>query len=102
MPGFLFKLLGPPGMSPTNMTDEQRQIMGQHAGYWQGMLEAGNAVAYGPVDDGAAGFGVGIVRADDAHHAQSLADDDPAILAEAGFRTEISPMLVLVTAAGRE
>jgi hypothetical protein len=100
--GFLFKLLGPEGMTPTNMSDEQRQIMGQHAGYWATLLEAGNAVAYGPVDDGASGYGIGVVRADDAEAARSLADADPAVLSGAGFRTEISPMLVLVTKDGRE
>jgi uncharacterized protein YciI len=102
MAGFVFKLLGPEGMSPTNMTDEQRDIMGRHAGYWAGLLETGNAVAFGPVIDGDSGYGIGIVRADDADHAQSLADADPATLSGKGFRTEISPMLVLVTQDGRE
>ncbi len=100
MPGFLFKLLGPPGMTPRSMTDEQRRIMGEHAAYWREMLAAGHAIAYGPVDDGGAGFGVGIVRADDADHAQQLADLDPAVQSGAGFSTEVLPMLALVTADG--
>ena len=54
------------------------------------------------MDDGAAGYGVGIVRAEDADHARALADADPPITSNAGFRTEVLPMLALVTSSGRE
>jgi uncharacterized protein YciI len=58
-------------------------------------------VAFGPVNDPAGGYGIGIVLAHDLEEAEALRDGDPAGRAPLGFRTEISPMFSLVTSAGR-
>jgi uncharacterized protein YciI len=99
--GFVFRLIPPrPGFA-FDMSPEERAIMIEHAGYWGELAERGRAVAFGPVNDPAGSYGIGIVLAEDLADAQELGDADPAIRSGRGFRTEIAPMLALVTPAGR-
>ena len=79
------------------MTPEEAELMGQHSVYWRDLTRAGTAVAFGPVLDPAGVYGLAVLRADDEAAAQSLADADPVIRADAGFRFEIAPMMALVT-----
>ena len=83
------------------MTEQERVALGAHSVYWSGLLERGSVVAFGPVNDPAGAYGIGIVVARDLEEAEALRDGDPAVLPPLGFRTEISPMLNLVTLAGR-
>jgi len=71
--------------------------MGQHSAYWRELTRAGTAVAFGPVADPAGVYGLGVIRADDEASARAIADADPVVRADAGFRVEIAPMLALVT-----
>ena len=101
MKGFVFRLIPPrPGFA-FDMSPDERAIMLEHVGYWNALAEQGRAVAFGPVDDPAGSYGIGIVLAEDLADAEALGDADPALRSGRGFRTEIAPMLALVTPAGR-
>jgi uncharacterized protein len=95
--GYVFRLLGPRPTFPGDMTPEEAEVMGEHAAYWRDLTRAGTAVAFGPVLDQAAIYGLGVVRADDDTGARAIADADPVLSAGIGFTVEISPMMALVT-----
>lgn len=94
---YLFKLIPPRPDFPFTMSDEERAVMLDHVGYWSGLAASGAALAFGPVADPTGGYGVGVVLAEDDAATERLRDDDPAMRSERGFRTEILPMLRLVT-----
>ena len=97
MPGYLFKLVPPRHDFLTTMTDDERGTILAHVGYWTQLTAEGRAIGFGPVADPAGGYGIGLVVADDLAEAEALRDQDPAMLSAYGFRTEIRPMLRLVT-----
>ena len=97
---FLFKLVPPRPDFPFTMTDDERDTMLEHVGYWSALAGAGTALAFGPVNDPSGGYGVGVILAADLAEAERLRDDDPAMRSSHGFRTEILPMLRLDTPSG--
>ena len=97
MPGFVFKLIPPRAEFATDMSDAERATMGEHVEYWRALMAEGHVVAFGPVADEAGGYGIGIIVADDLPAAEALSAGDPAGRSAHGFRTEIAPMLRLVT-----
>ncbi len=97
---FLLRLNAPRPTFIADMTDDELQIMRAHAGYWAGLCERGIAIAYGPVNDPAGGWGVGLLEIDDAEAAAALSAQDPAILSGRGFSTDILPMPRLIVRAG--
>jgi uncharacterized protein YciI len=62
-----------------DMTDEEREIMGRHAAYWQPLVDAGRMVVFGPVLDGTGSWGLGVVEADDEEKIRQFASGDPAV-----------------------
>jgi uncharacterized protein len=97
MSGYLFKLVPPRPDFAFTMSDDERATMLEHVRYWGELASAGQALAFGPVNDPAGGFGVGIVLAENLEDAERLRDRDPAMRSSHGFRTEIFPMMSLVT-----
>ena len=97
MRGFVFRLIPPRSDFAFTMNDEERSTMTAHFGYWSELAEQGKALAFGPVDDPDGNYGIGIILAEDEGEAVALRDDDPALFSSHGFRTEIAPMLRLVT-----
>ena len=75
-------------------------MMVAHVEYWSDRMAQGNVVAFGPVADPAGPYGIGIVLAPDLEGAEAMRDGDPAMRSLSGFRTEIAPMLQLVTPSG--
>jgi uncharacterized protein len=61
------------------MTDEEREIMGRHAAYWQPLIDAGRMVVFGPVLDGTGSWGLGVVEADDEDEVRLFASSDPVV-----------------------
>jgi uncharacterized protein len=61
------------------MTDEEREIMGQHAAYWQPFIHSGQMVIFGPVLDSTGSWGLGVVEADDENELRAFAAGDPAV-----------------------
>ena len=96
---FVFTLVPPRPDFPFTMSDDERATMLEHVQYWSELTAAGRTVAYGPVADPAGSYGIGVVLADDLADAERLRDGDPAMRSSHGFRTEIAPMLRLVTPA---
>jgi uncharacterized protein len=101
MRGFLFRLVPPRANFAFTMTEDERATMLRHAAYWSDLAAEGTAVAFGPVGDPEGPYGIGIVLVEDMAAAELVRDRDPAHNSSHGFRTEISPMLSLVTAGGR-
>jgi len=61
------------------MTDEEREIMGRHAAYWQPLVDEGRMVVFGPVLDSQGSWGLGVVEADDEDEIRSFAAGDPVV-----------------------
>jgi uncharacterized protein YciI len=61
------------------MTEEEREIMGRHAAYWQPLLETGQMVVFGPVLDSTGSWGLGVVEAEDEDELRAFAAGDPAV-----------------------
>jgi uncharacterized protein YciI len=100
MAPFFSKLIPPRPDFPLTMSDDERSTMVEHVAYWSGLADEGRVLAFGPVNDPDGGYGIGIVLAHDLADAERLCDDDPAMRSTHGFRTEILPMLRLVTPGG--
>jgi uncharacterized protein YciI len=99
--GFLFTLIPPRPDFAATMNEEEMAVMAAHVAYWTEATESGQAIAFGPVADDGGSYGIGVILAEDLADAERLRDADPAVVSERGFRTEIRPMLALVTAQGR-
>ena len=100
MMGFVYRLLPPRPSFPFDMSPEERITMMEHVGYWAALAEQGKALAFGPVADPQAPYGIGIILAENLAEAEKLRDEDPAMNSPFGFSTEIAPMLRLVTPNG--
>jgi uncharacterized protein YciI len=62
-----------------DMTDEEREIMGRHAGHWQPYIDSGQMVVFGPVLDGTGSWGLGVIEAENEEELRAFAADDPAV-----------------------
>ena len=102
MPHFLLRLLPPRPSFLVDMSDKERELMGEHAAFLAGEMAAGRVLAFGPVADPKGPFGMAIVEAPSTATVETMTLADPAIRAAVGFSYEISPILKLITAAGLE
>ena len=79
MATFVFRLKAPRPTFALDLTEEEREVMGRHAAYWQPLVEAGRMVVFGPVLDSTGSWGLGVVEADDEDEIRSFAAGDPAV-----------------------
>ena len=79
MTAFVLRLIAPRPTFALDMTDEEREVMGRHAAYWQPMIESGAMVVFGPVLDAGGSWGLGVVEADDEDELRAFAAGDPAV-----------------------
>ena len=79
MSTFVFRLQAPRPTFALDMTDDEREIMGRHAAYWQPLLDARRMVVFGPVLDSTGSWGLGVVEADDEDEIRAFAAGDPAV-----------------------
>lgn len=79
MSTFVFRLKAPRPTFALDMTDEEREIMGRHAAYWQPLIDAGRMIVFGPVVDGTGSWGLGVVEADDEDEIRQFASGDPVV-----------------------
>jgi uncharacterized protein len=100
VPAFVYRLIAPRPTFSADMSEPERATLVEHGHYWKQLMEDGKAVAFGPVNDPAGSYGLGLLIVDDIAEAEALRDADPAILAPHGLRAEIAPMLRLVTPNG--
>ncbi|HUE08511.1 MAG TPA: YciI family protein [Acidimicrobiales bacterium] len=100
MTGYVFRLIPPRPDFASTMSEDERAVMDAHFGYWGALLARGQVIAIGPVADPNGPYGIGIVLAADLAEAEVIRDGDPAMRSHFAFRTEIAPMLRLVTQSG--
>jgi uncharacterized protein len=101
MKGFVLRLLPPRPDFAFTMTEDERAAMAEHARYWSGLAAQGQVLAFGPVADPDGPYGIAIVLAGDPGTAEAMRDGDPILSFAEGFRSELAPMLALVTPDGR-
>lgn len=75
------------------MTDEERKIMLEHAGFWKNYMDRGIVLVVGPVFDPKGTYGLGIVAVDDEAQVNELIKNDPASKIN---RYEYFPMKAMV------
>jgi uncharacterized protein YciI len=75
---FVMKLIPFRPTFAQDMTDEERAIMMQHVAYWKGLMDKGFVLAFGPVMDPKAVYGLGIVEVDDEAQVKEFIASDPA------------------------
>ena len=92
MSTFVFRLLMPRPTFALDASDEEREIMGRHAAYWQPLLDSGRMVVFGPVLDTTGSWGLGVVEADDEDELRTFAAGDPVVTTGLG-RVEMGKML---------
>lgn len=88
----VFKLISPRPTFMSDITPEERALMGQHLAYWREMMAVGTVVVFGPVLDPTGPYGLGVVRLEDGADPAAVAAGDPVIRAQRGFRYDIAPM----------
>src|SRR5205814_7813299 len=79
MTTFVFRLKAPRATFALDMTDEEREIMGRHAAYWQPLIDAGHMVIFGPVLDSTGSWGLGVVEAENEDQLRAFASGDPVV-----------------------
>ena len=60
------------------MTEEERAIMMKHVAYWTEIMNQGRVLAFGPVLDPKAVYGLGIIAADSEEEVKDFIANDPA------------------------
>lgn len=75
------------------MTEEERAIMMQHVAYWTEVMNQGKVLAFGPVLDPKAVYGLGIIVVDNEQEVKDFIANDPATAIN---RYEYFPMLAIV------
>ena len=76
---FVLRLKAPRPTFAVDMTDEEREIMGRHAAYWQPRIDSGQMVVFGPVLDDTGSWGLGVIEAEDEDELREYASRDPAV-----------------------
>jgi uncharacterized protein YciI len=92
MSTFVFRLIAPRPTFALDMTDEERDIMGRHAAYWQPFVDSGQMVVFGPVLDSTGSWGLGVIEAEDEDELRAFAAGDP-VVTTATAQIEVGKML---------
>src|SRR5256714_13864798 len=79
MSTFVFRLMAPRPNFALDMTDEEREVMGRHAAYWQPLVEAGRMVVFGPVLDSTGSWGLGGVGGGDGGGIRAVPAGGPPV-----------------------
>jgi uncharacterized protein YciI len=75
------------------MTQEEKDIMQQHALYWTDHMNKGMVHVFGPVLDPQGIYGLGVISADDEKQVQEFIQNDPASRIN---KIEFHPMMAVV------
>ncbi len=96
-PGWFVKLMPPRPDFALTLTPDEMAMMKAHGQYWRRRMDAGDVIVFGPVNDPAGSFGLGVVRARDEAELKTFQDNDPAILAKRGLSYQSFPMFSVVS-----
>ncbi|MDQ3857717.1 MAG: YciI family protein [Actinomycetota bacterium] len=88
---FLYKLIPPRPTFDTDMSETEQATMGEHVAYWQGLVDRGTAIVFGPVGDPAGVWGLAVVEAVSTQQVHALGNADPAVTSRVA-RFEACPM----------
>lgn len=77
---FVFRVKAPRATFALDMSDEEREIMAQHAAYWGPLIDSGQMVIFGPVLDSSGSWGLGVVEAEDEDELREFAAGDPVVI----------------------
>lgn len=91
---FYMRLIPPRATFVMDMTEDERRLMEAHAEYLKGFFDQGKILAYGPVLDRAAPFGIALFDVAAEADARAIMDADPTIVAKLN-RYELAPMRVV-------
>ena len=75
---FAIYLISPRSDFPQTMTEDEKNIMGQHVTYWLEKMKKGEVFAFGPVLDPKGTYGLGIVSVTDEDELAAFIQHDPA------------------------
>jgi uncharacterized protein len=89
---YFMRLHSPRSTFPADITTEERETMVRHSAYWKEQIQKGKALVIGPVADPSGAFGMGVLRLTEPAELETLMKNDPAILANIGFKNEAYPM----------
>ncbi len=89
---FVFRLKAPRPDFALDMTEEEREIMGRHAAYWQPFIDSGQMVIFGPVLDQDGSWGLGVLEAEDEEELRAFAAGDPVVVSRTAH-IEVGKML---------
>jgi len=95
---FALKLIPPRPSFAMDMTDEERQVMQQHIGFWSDLMNKGIAIVFGPVLDPNGVYGLGIVSVDHEDQVADITKNDPAATIN---RYEVYPMMAITAASNK-
>lgn len=76
---FAYKLIPPRPTFAADMSDGERAVMAEHAGYWTTLFERGQVAVFGAVLEPAGVWGLAVVEADSVEAVRAMAADDPAV-----------------------
>ena len=93
MSTFVLRLKGPRPDFATTLTDDEMQVMGQHAAHWQRYVESGQMVVFGPVAGDGGSWGLAVIESEDEDEIRAHAAEDPVVTTGTGT-FEISSMLM--------
>lgn len=90
---YCLRLLPPRPTFISDMAEDEKALMQEHATYMRELFTAGKVLLYGPVMAAAGAFGLGVFAVDCEAEARQIIENDPTI--RAGMNTfELSPMMV--------
>ena len=92
MATFVFRLIGPRPNFASDMSDDERDVMGRHAVHWQPYIDSGQMVFFGPVLDLTGSWGLGVIEVDNEEEIVAFAAADPVVTTGTG-RIEIGKTL---------
>lgn len=76
---YMYRLHAPRPDFSTTMTPNEAEIMGQHAGYWAGLMAEGKVLVFTPVPDPDGDWGMAVVVANDRQTVEDYSGSDPAV-----------------------
>ncbi|MES1189640.1 MAG: YciI family protein [Steroidobacter sp.] len=89
---YFYKLILPRPTFNIDASEEERAVMQEHVAFWVNQLKDGKVIAFGPVADPDGPFGIAILKLADEETPAILCAQDPCVLANMGFVTQLYPM----------
>jgi hypothetical protein len=78
---YYLELIPPRPTFAQDMTDDERQLMQEHARYMREQFDAGKVIIYGPVMASKGAFGMAVLEVVDETEARQIFESDPSVKA---------------------